>query len=167
MYEWTICDPLIKDIIEKGEIKKENILQTFQKFPWKEMLEKMNDVKESEIYYSPSLEFKNTQDHSTIVFSAIQEDTDIKSKNYIFYVFYRPPGNDKRNPDELLDQSPEDAEEMLKAFLSENHSSLSDRFNSGPKKPYKEQSVSKRLLFIVMLMVLMFIVFSYLFPSWL
>ncbi|WP_303922888.1 hypothetical protein [Draconibacterium sediminis] len=67
----SFCDPFKPDIIEIGKIEQEKILETFHKIPWSDYLAKMETAKQSEIYYSPSLEIENKDNKNGLSVSAI------------------------------------------------------------------------------------------------
>ena len=135
MYKWSICDPLIKDVIEKGAIDKADIIPTFNNFPWRELLNKLSSAKQEEIYYSPSLEFRDEESGRGITFSAVQDKND-----YCFYVFFQRPEIISRffgfrkveDPDyvsEVLDQSTESSLELLNDFVLGNYELLKAKFS--------------------------------------
>jgi hypothetical protein len=59
-YRCSICEPDDPKVIEKGSIRKEEIIETFEQFPWEDRLRKMETMKDDDICFSPSLEFINT-----------------------------------------------------------------------------------------------------------
>lgn len=134
MYRWSVCDPLVESVIEKGRIRKEDILSTFKAFPWVDHLSKMETLQESQIHFSPSLEFANTLDNRGLTFSAIQE-----GEAFVFYIFYMRPEKIKklfgliekdepRYVSDLLDQSFDEATEILKEFIDGKYEKLCARF---------------------------------------
>ena len=134
MYKWSICDPLIEDVIEKGDIHKDDIIDTFTNFPWQEMLNKLEGAREEEVCYSPSLEFRDEISGRGITFSAVKEGA-----GYCFYVFFKRPevvsklfGLRKvEDPDyvsDILDQSTESSLELLSKFVSGNYEELRLKF---------------------------------------
>lgn len=82
----SFCTPFNPEIIELGDVSKENIINTFEKIPWSDYLEKMKTVKVEDIYYSPSLEIENKDNKNGLAISAVGEPD-----NYEFYVFYKRP----------------------------------------------------------------------------
>ena len=84
MFRYSICDPLKSEPLEMGEIEKDQILEVFERFPWKDMLNKMQGVKESDIQFSPSIEFENKATHLGITISMGVDENE-------FYVFYKRP----------------------------------------------------------------------------
>lgn len=82
----SFCDPLNPIIIQLGDISKEQVIDEFEKINWKGYLQKMNDVKENEIYYSPSFEVHNKDSKHGIAISAVGDQN-----NYEFYIFYKRP----------------------------------------------------------------------------
>jgi hypothetical protein len=83
-YRWSICDPADPVIIEKGAISRGDILKTFEEFPWMDYLKKMASMEESDIHFSPSLEFENRNTGQVVTFSLVG-DTD----EHEFYIFYK------------------------------------------------------------------------------
>ena len=59
MFRYSICDPLKSEPIEMGEIEKGKILDIVDRFPWTDLLDKMKGVDQSDIHFSPSIEFEN------------------------------------------------------------------------------------------------------------
>jgi hypothetical protein len=82
----SFCDPLEPVIMEMGVIGKEQILDTFQRVDWSEYLQKMEGVKESDIYFSPSLDVENIVSKQGITVSAVGSANDFE-----FYIFYKRP----------------------------------------------------------------------------
>jgi len=82
-YRASFCDPLKPEIIEIGDIPKNEIMKLFDKIPWTEYLSKMKTAKQSEIYYSPSLEIENKDNKNGLSVSAI-DGTE-------WYIFYKRP----------------------------------------------------------------------------
>ena len=68
-----------------GEIEKEKILDILDRFPWTELLNKMNGVRESEIHFSPSLEFENKVNRHGICISIVEDD------GSEFYISFKRP----------------------------------------------------------------------------
>lgn len=79
----SFCDPFKPDIIELGDIEKEKIIETFEKIPWNKLLDEMKLKKESEIYYSPSLEIENKENKNGLSVSAVDGKE--------WYIFYKRP----------------------------------------------------------------------------
>jgi hypothetical protein len=86
MFRYSVCDPLKKDPIEMGEIEKGKILEVLDKFPWIELLNKMNGADEKDICFSPSIEFENKDTRHGLAISIVGEE-----KEYEFYIFYKRP----------------------------------------------------------------------------
>ncbi|MBI1182683.1 hypothetical protein GC194_00320 [bacterium] len=85
-FKWSICEPLNPKIIERGEIEAEKVVATFESFPWEKYLDELNEADEKSIHFSPSLEFRNTDHHHGLTFSAVGV-----SNNFEFYLFYVRP----------------------------------------------------------------------------
>lgn len=79
----SFCDPFKSDIIELGDIEKDNIMETFNEIQWTDYLTKMKTANENEIYYSPSLEIENKDNRNGLSVSAI-DGTE-------WYIFYKRP----------------------------------------------------------------------------
>jgi hypothetical protein len=123
-YQWTICDPASPAVIEKGAIQKEDILETFRRFPWIDELRKMASMKEEDIHFSPSLEFENKDTKQGVSFSIVGDET-----THEFYIFYKRPktlksffGLSKKEMEDYISditgQSMDDAINFLNAFLN-------------------------------------------------
>jgi hypothetical protein len=82
----SFCDPLNPNIIQLGDISKEQVVDEFEKINWTEYLQKMNNAKENEIYYSPSFEVHNKDTKHGLAISAVGDPS-----NYEFYIFYKRP----------------------------------------------------------------------------
>ena len=135
MYKWSICDPLIEDVIEKGKINKYDIESKFSEYPWEEMLAKLSGKKMEEIHFSPSLEFRDEKRGRSITFSAVENDN-----GYCFYIFFKRPETvsklfgliKKEDPDyfsELLDQTTDSAAKILNKFVSGKYDELRQQFS--------------------------------------
>lgn len=124
-YRWSICEPDNPNVIEKGSIRKEMIVETFEQFPWMDRLQKMAFMKQDDICFSPSLEFENIDTKHGVTFSIVGEE-----RSYEFYIFYKRPatvklfGIFKRNTDnhlsDIVGQTMEDAITFLNAFLKDD-----------------------------------------------
>ncbi|HEY5917461.1 MAG TPA: hypothetical protein VIU13_08680 [Chryseolinea sp.] len=66
-----------------GSIEKDKIIDVLDKFPWTELLLKMDSAKESEIHFSPSIEFENKETRHGVTISIVDPDN--------FYIFYKRP----------------------------------------------------------------------------
>jgi hypothetical protein len=86
----SFCDPFNREIIELGDIPKDQIINKFERTPWIDFLEKMGSVKEDEIFYSPSLEIENKDTKHGLTFSAVGDPD-----KYEYYIFYKRPKNVK------------------------------------------------------------------------
>lgn len=112
----SFCDPFQKDIIELGDISKDNIIDKFERIPWEEFLMRMANAKEEEIFYSPSLEFENKDTKHGLAISAVGDQN-----NYEFYIFYKRPKKvksffgfkEKLNEDYTSDKTGQTKQEVL------------------------------------------------------
>ena len=131
-FRYSICEPTNSEIVEKGKVISADIMQIFEKFPWKSYLEEMENSKN--IFYSPSIEFENLGNKNGLAISAVGNPD-----KYAFYVFYKRPKlqktwfglSEKLNNNytsELLDQSKEKATEFLKALIDNNLNFLERKF---------------------------------------
>ena len=113
-YSWDMLDPLSPDKIEKGSISKDKIAEVFSCFPWEELLLKLESAQEKDIFYSPSLTFRDKSLGCAITFTVVRENT-----GYIFYVFFeRPEERELSYTSDILDQSTEDSVRLLQLFTS-------------------------------------------------
>lgn len=125
----SFCDPFKPDVIELGTIEPDKVMETFEKVPWNQYLERMARVDDSEIYFSPSLEIENQNKHG-IVASAIAPD--------VWYIFYKRPKvvkkffglTEKLDNDymtEIHDQSTEDVKACFDALLKNDLNYLDEK----------------------------------------
>jgi len=84
----SFCDPFKPKIIEIGNIEIDKIMDIFNKIPWSKYLAEMKTVKESEIFYSPSLEIENKDTKNGLSVSPVD---DIE-----WYIFFKRPKLVKR-----------------------------------------------------------------------
>lgn len=122
-YRWTICEPDNPNIIEKGSIQKEAIMETFKEFPWIDRLCKVTSMKEDDVCFSPSLEFENIETKQGVSISIVGAE-----EKYEFYIFYKRPsiikmfGLFKRHVDnhlsDITGQTKQDAIQFLTAFVN-------------------------------------------------
>lgn len=85
-FRGSFCDPFKREIIELRDIQKDKILEQFENIPWTDLLGKMELAKESEIFYSPSLEIENKDNKHGLAISAVGHPN-----KYEFYIFYKRP----------------------------------------------------------------------------
>ena len=79
----SFCDPFMPDIIEMGDIEKDKIMETFEKIPWTELLNKMESANQNDIHYSPSLEIENKDNKNGLSVSAVDGKE--------WYIFFKRP----------------------------------------------------------------------------
>ena len=131
-YRWSICDPAHPQVIEKGIVQKEEVLQIFEQYPWIEELQKMGDMQEKDIHFSSSVNFENLITKEGIDISIVGDIT-----SYEFYVFYKRvitvkpflglgKAVQKEKITDLTGQSKEDVKKILQAFIDEDVAYLSD-----------------------------------------
>jgi hypothetical protein len=120
--------------VEMGAIDKSQMLDVFDRFPWTDMLARMKNAKESEVHFSPSLEFENKTTKQGISISIIEDDTAEE-----FYVFYKRPkivaklfGLIKRLDENLLSdrtgQTRGDARDAVVALMNNDSATLEKRW---------------------------------------
>jgi len=118
----SFCDPFKADIVELGDVEKGKVMEMFEKVPWSEYLAKMATAKESEIYYSPSLEIENKDNRNALSISAIE--------NQEWSIFYKRPKLVKRRKffkvveeidneylTDIWDQTEDDVRNCLEALI--------------------------------------------------
>ena len=124
MFKWTVCDPLVEKVIEKGVISREAILPAFRDFPWTSMLAKMGAAKERDIHFSPSVGFTNVEDGHALEISIVDD-----GKETVFYLFYKESATDTAASD-LLDQSAEATIEILGEFSAGHYDLIREQFGA-------------------------------------
>lgn len=133
-YQWSICDPLHKQLIQKGAIEREDIALTFKHYPWVSELAKLAKNPSDEIHYSPSIDFIDISNNRAITFSAVADNS-----GYVFYVFYQRPEQIKKwfglvdrlepkHVTDLLDQSFDSSQDLLNMFLNQEFNALQKLF---------------------------------------
>jgi hypothetical protein len=131
MFRWTICEPFNRDVVQKGLIERESIFKTFQTYPWQTELEKVKE-RPDEIEYSPSLEFINESDDSSIIFSIVEKGEG--SEFMVFHIVTKTVkgflgfGTKEVKDSSKIYLSQEKAEKVLRAFIDENTAELSEFF---------------------------------------
>ncbi|MFN7599781.1 MAG: hypothetical protein ACK5R0_00095 [Bacteroidota bacterium] len=134
MFRYSICDPLRKDQIELGDIEKEKILDIFDRIPWTELLDKMKGVKESEIYFSPSVEIENKATRHGLAISIVEGE-----KGNEFYIFYKRPklvtkmfglvkNVDDNYTSDRTGQTNKDARDAVSALIADDLTTLEKRW---------------------------------------
>ena len=129
----SFCDPLKPDIIELGDILQDTIIDLFEKIDWNGYLLKMANVRQDEIYYSPSFEVENKESKNGLAISAAGDPN-----NYEFYIFYKRPKKvksffglkEKINQNYSTDiqgQTKNDAIDCLKALLRNDTEYLTNK----------------------------------------
>ena len=132
-FRYSICEPLNPNIIEKGNISKEEVIKIFEAFPWNKYL--LDLLSGNEIYHSPSLEFENTENRNGITISAVGEP-----ENFEFYIFYKRPkeikyffglmsSTNENYTSDLTDQNEKDVIECLVPLVNEDSSFLENKFS--------------------------------------
>lgn len=84
-YKYSICHPEKPDIEYPPRVLSEKEVKDFvQNYDWNGILKKMNSLNQNEVFYSPSLDFTNTDNGFSFCLSALSNQ-----KNLTFYVFYK------------------------------------------------------------------------------
>lgn len=126
----SFCDPFKADIIEIGNIEKENVLALFDKIQWTDYLEKMETTNDDEIFYSPSLEIENTENKNGLSVSAV-DGTE-------WYIFFKRPkqikklfglstGMNNGYLTDIMGQTEDDVRECLTALINNDLQFLEDK----------------------------------------
>src|SRR6185503_5202234 len=110
-------------VIEKGSIRKEKIVETFEQFPWIDHLRQMAGMKEDAT-------------NQGVTFSIVGTESD-----HEFYIFYkrtatiRTLGLFKKQVDnhisDITGQTKEDAINFLQAFLNNDTAYLEEKIKNG------------------------------------
>ena len=123
-FRHSFCDPFKPEVIELGDVESQEIIRRFEQIPWDEIISRMGTAKESEIHYSPSLEFEDKATKHGVSVSGVGT-----SSLEEFYVFYKRPKRVKKffgliesdNPEYLTDvtgQTKEDVMDVLNALIN-------------------------------------------------
>ncbi len=129
----SFCDPFSPDTIDLGPIQKDQIIPKFESTNWGALLQKMDITEETLVYFSPSLEFGNTETHHSILLSAVGDVDDFK-----FYIFYKRPKKikscfglrertDENYVTKKTHQSGQTALDCLNAFLIDDYEYLASK----------------------------------------
>jgi hypothetical protein len=132
----SFCDPFKQNIVELGSIAKKDVIAKFESIDWQDWLLKMNNVHESEIYYSPSLEIENLSNKHGLAISAVGDD-----RNFEFYIFYKRPKTiktffglkEKHYEDYLTDktgQTRQDVIDCLNALMADDTAFLDSKLGA-------------------------------------
>lgn len=131
MFRYSICDPLKKEPIEMGAIERGKILDILERFPWTELLAKMDGANENDIHFSPSLEFENKQTRHGLTISIVNTSE--------YHIFYKRPkvvtrffGLMKSMDDNFLSDSTgqtiQDVKDAVTALISDDMETLQKRW---------------------------------------
>ncbi len=132
-YNATFCDPFSPDIIQLPDIAQEQIITEFEKINWRDYLQKMSNVPQKEIHYSPSFEVYNPVNKTGLIISAVGEPD-----KYEFYIFYKRPktvkllfGLIKKSNEEYTSdttgQTKQDAIDCLNALIKNDDAYLANK----------------------------------------
>lgn len=114
-----------------GEIEKDKILDILDKFPWQDMLDEIDKAGDSEIYFSPSIEFENQSNKHGVSISIVDKDD--------FYIFYKRPklvsklfglikSQDDNYTSERTGQSIKDVRAAVTALINNDLTILEERW---------------------------------------
>ena len=129
-YKYSICHIDKSEIEYRNEnIDKNQVLEIVKNYPWSGELKRMNEIDESKICYSPSLDFKNIDDNHSFCLTAEGEPL-----NHTFSVWYNRPIKKKvlfglmgeKDKLEVIDKhfKKEKAIELLNRFLRKEYKSI-------------------------------------------
>lgn len=135
MFHHSILDPLKEDPISMGPIEKDSILPMLDKFPWRDMLNRMKGVDDGKLFWSPSIEFENLETKKSVTVSIVEYDTG----KIEYYIFYRRPKQvslmfgliqrfDQHHTTDRTGQTFKDAREAVIALLSNDEKTLETRW---------------------------------------
>ncbi|WP_299702889.1 hypothetical protein [uncultured Pontibacter sp.] len=132
-FRHSFCDPFKPEIIELGDVETQEIVKRFEQLPWDEIIAKMAGVDDSEIHFSPSLEFEDKITKHGLSISGIGD-----KRLEEFYLFYKRPKKvkklfgliEKDDPEFITDvtgQSKEDVIEALDALINGKYEFLDNK----------------------------------------
>lgn len=82
-FRGSFCNPFNPKIIELGDIPKDKVIESFEKIPWNDFLEKVKNSSKEKIYYSPSFEIENKDSKHGLSVSIIDDNE--------WCIFYKRP----------------------------------------------------------------------------
>jgi hypothetical protein len=127
------CDPFKADVQELGELKSEEVMTFFERIPWKQYLDDMDQQDGREIHYSPSLVLENIYNNKSLEIAAVGYDN-----WYIFFfrtkqvapIFGLGGYNERLFSTEILDQPTDMVKNCLSAFVNEDYQFLEEVVNA-------------------------------------
>lgn len=133
MYTYSIWDPLNPNILEMGNIEKENLWDLFINFPWQEYYTKMQNAGD-DFYYLPTLEIENKENKNLIAVSLVDID-----KAAAFSISYKRPKTSSklfgliRSVDndyltDTIDQTEKDTHDAVQALIDNDLKTLEKRW---------------------------------------
>ncbi|MBD3890503.1 hypothetical protein [Olleya marilimosa] len=130
-YTYSICHP-DKPKIEypKNSLSDTEVIKLITNYPWLEILTQMKSLKQNQIYYSPSLDFKSTTSKQSLCITAsLENDVPEFSLWYNRPIKYRPLFGllSEKTKVEVIDKwgfSLEDALKAYQLFLNKNYNIL-------------------------------------------
>jgi len=135
-YKYSICH-INRSKIEypKNLLSDKEVKEMVLKYPWKELLKKLETMPKGKIHFSPSLEFTNLDNNYSFSLSAGMEKLD----NFSFYIWYNRPVMKKilfglmgeKEKFDLIDKwfSINDSYELLDKFLMKDYRAIERKMN--------------------------------------
>ena len=135
-FKAAFYNPFKPYAISLGEISADKIVETFEKIPWEEYLQKMVGKKDNDIHYSPSLEITKEDTKNVLTISATGTPENIE-----YYIFYRHSKKVKRffglsekvkenYLSEVSKQTRKDAFDCLLALIQNDSEFLDTKFKN-------------------------------------
>ncbi|QHL89235.1 hypothetical protein GU926_18075 [Nibribacter ruber] len=132
-FHHTFSDPFSSEEVDLGYVDGGQLKQVFREFAWEEWLQKMEDSAIDDFHFSPTLNVFQKEQKREMLLSALKD----KGK-LIFYVSYRRPQKVKRlfglmerfeekYTTEVLDQTKEQAAQLLQAFIEGDAAYLNEK----------------------------------------
>ncbi|GAA4302701.1 hypothetical protein [Nibribacter koreensis] len=133
VFHHAFSDPFQPEEVDLGYIEGYKLKQTFLEWPWEKWLHKMEVAATDDFHSSPTLNISQRDQKREMLLSAL-----IDKGQTIFYVFYRRPKivkslfglvkkHDEKYTTELLDQTKEQAAQLLEAFVNGDDAYLDER----------------------------------------
>lgn len=138
-YRYSICHIDKLEIEYKNDIiNKDQVLKIVENYPWAREIERAKLIDESEVCYSPSLDFSNIDDNYSLCLTAEGEPSKVS-----FSLWYNRPVRKKvlfgllgeRDRLEVVDKhfEKEEAMELLTYFLNQAYDSIERRMTEFKK----------------------------------
>lgn len=134
-FKYSICHP-DKEIIEYPSkvLHSKEVISIAKNYPWKEQLELSEELDDEKVFFSPALDFKNTQLKSSFGLTA-----DYKNEKIIFSLWYNRPKKvkmlfgllgqtEKMVVDDVWSFSLEEAIKYLKHYVNGNYQIIEELY---------------------------------------